>query len=126
MIVAAEGRIRLLRSVSARGERPPVSRPREDRETELIAVASENPDVDIEELVQEALRAGHVGLAAVTRSVLPYIAEAEHYRSIGRIAAIVAKFSTPRSALERPWVVVTNAVEIEDWAIEVAQGRRAR
>jgi hypothetical protein len=65
-----------------------------------------------------------VGLAAVTRRVLPNIDEADRYRSTGRIAAVVAKFSTPRSEHERPWVAVTDAVEIEDWVIEVAQGGR--
>jgi chromosome partition protein MukF len=126
MVVASEARIRLLRSVSARGERPPVGRPRADREMELIAVAAENRDVDLEELVRDALRDGHLGLAAVTRRVLPHIDEADRYRNTGRIAAIVAKLSTPRSEHERPWVAVTDAVEIEDWAIEVAQRGKAQ
>jgi chromosome partition protein MukF len=126
VVVASEGRIRLLRSVSARGERPPVGRPRADRERELIAVATENRDVDLEELTQEALRDGHMGLAAVTSRVLPYINEADHYRSTGRIAAIVGKLSTPRLEHERPWVPVTDVLEIEDWTIEVAQGGRTR
>jgi chromosome partition protein MukF len=126
IVVASEARIRLLRSISARGERPSVGRPRADRERELIAGTAENRNVDLEKLVREALRDGHVGLAAVTRRVLPNIDEADRYRSTGRIAAIVAKLSTPRSEHERPWVAVTDAVEIEDWAIEVAQGGKAQ
>jgi len=122
MVVASDARIRLLRSLSARGERPPVGRPRADRERELIAEDAENRDVDLEELVREALRVGHLGLAAVTRHVLPHIDEPDRYRNTGRIAAIVAKLITPRSEHERPWVAVTDAVEIEDWAIEVTQG----
>ncbi len=126
VVVASESRIRLLRSLSARGERPPVGRPRADRERELTAVAAEDGDIDIEELVRVALRDGPLGLAAVTRRVLTHIDEADRYRSTGRVAAIVAKLSTPHSERERPWVAVTNAVEIEDWAIEVAPESRTQ
>ncbi len=126
VVVASEFRIRLLRSLSARGERPPVGRPRADRERELTAVAAEDGDVDLEELVRVALRDGPLGLAAVTRRVLMHIDEADHYRSTGRVAAIVAKLSTPHSEHERPWVAVTDAVEIEDWAIEVAPESRTQ
>lgn len=126
MVVASEARIRLLRSVSARGERPSVGRPRADRERELATVTAEDRDVDLEELVREALRDGHRELAEVTRRVLEHIDDAEHYRTVGRIAALVAKLSTPRSEHERPWVAVTDAVEIEDWAIEQAHGVGAK
>ena len=126
MVVTSDSRIRLLRSVSARGERPPVGRPRADREAELMAVPADDGGVDLEELVREALSDGPQGLAAVTRSVLTHIDEVDHYRSAGRIAAIVAKLTTPRSERERPWTAVTDAVEIEDWAIDAAPGERAR
>lgn len=122
MVIAAEARIRLLRSVSLRGGRPPVGRPRADRERELVTVVAEDRGVDLEGLVREALDDGVQSLAAVTRRVLPYIETTERFRTIGRIAAIVAKLSTPRSAHERPWVVVTDTVEIEDWTIGQAQG----
>jgi chromosome partition protein MukF len=126
VVVTAESRIRLLRSVSARGERPPVGRPRADREGELMAVPADDGGVDLEELVREALSDGPQGLAAVTRRVLAHVDEVDHYRSAGRIAAIVAKLTTPRSERERPWTAVTDAVEIEDWAIDAAPGERAR
>lgn len=126
VVVTAESRIRLLRSASARGERPPVGRPRADREGELMAVPADDGGVDLEELVREALSDGPQGLAAVTRRVLAHIDEVDHYRSAGRIAAIVAKLTTPRSERERPWTAVTDAVEIEDWAIDAAPGERAR
>jgi chromosome partition protein MukF len=124
MVTVSEARIRLLRSVSARGERPPVGRPRSDREREPMAVVADDRDVDLEALVREALQGEARGLAAVTRRVLTYVDLVDHYRSAGRVAAIIAKLTTPRSELERPWVAVTDAVEIEDWAIEAALGVR--
>jgi len=118
--VAAESRIRLLRTVSAKGERPPVGRPSYDRERELAIVASDdtNTGPNLEELVEEALREEPSGLALVTERVLTRVDESEHYRSAGRIAALVAKLTTPRSERERPWVAVSGEVEIEDWKLE--------
>jgi chromosome partition protein MukF len=126
LVVASEFRIRLLRSVSAKAERAPVGRPRADREWEpaIVAAGDADADPDLEELVREGLSDGPPGLAQVTRRVLEQLDEADHYRSTGRIAAIVAKLTTPRPELERPWVAVTDAVEIEDWKIEVSpEGR---
>jgi hypothetical protein len=91
-----------------------------------MAVPADDGGVDLEELVREALSDGPQGLAAVTRRVLAHVDEVDHYRSAGRIAAIVAKLTTPRSERERPWTAVTDAVEIEDWAIDAAPGERAR
>lgn len=121
MIVASDARIRLLRSVSARGQRPPVGRPRADREREPSTVVVEDRDIDLEGLVRAALSDGTAELAGVTRRVLQHINETERYRAIGRIAAIVARLRTPRSEHERPWVAVTDSIEIEDWSIERPQ-----
>jgi chromosome partition protein MukF len=118
MVVASEARIRLLRPVSARGQRPPVGRPRADRERELSTVGVVDRGTDIESLVRAALSEGAADLAGVTQRVLPQLDERERYRGIGRIAAIVATLRTPRSEHERPWVAVSDSIEIEDWAIE--------
>jgi hypothetical protein len=89
-------------------------------------VSADDPGINIENLVREALHDGPQGLAAVTRRVLTHIDEVDHYRSAGRIAAIVAKLTSPRSERERPWAAVTDNVEIEDWSIDVAPGERVR
>ena len=73
---------------------------------------------DLEELVKEALQDGPPALALVTERVLARLGEDEHYRSAGRIAALVAKLATPHSDRERPWVAVSEVVEIEDWSLE--------
>jgi chromosome partition protein MukF len=126
LVVSSESRIRLLRPMSVRGERPPVGRPSADREREPVEVAVESNDLDLEELVREALDDGLQGLAAVTRRVLTRVDESEHYRTTGRIAALVGKLATPRPEHEPPWVPVTDAIEIEDWAVEVARGEQNR
>jgi chromosome partition protein MukF len=122
MIVASDARMRLLRSASARGQRPPVGRPRADRESELTTVVAGDRDVDLEGLVRKALSDGAAELTTVTRLVLEQIDQSERYRAIGRIAALVARLRTPRSEHERPWIAVTDSIEIEDWSIERLQG----
>ena len=120
VIVASDAHIRLLRSVSARGERLPVGRPRADRDKDVVTDASATAGIDLVALVREALDAGACDLASVTRVVLPQIDTAERYRSIGRIAAIVATLATARLARERTWSPVSEAIEIEDWSLEQA------
>jgi len=121
MVVVSDARIRILRTLSARAERSPVGRPRADREIDPATVAGEEDAVDLEGLIREALAEGAPDLAAVTKRVLRAVPEAEHYRAIGRIAAIVARLKAPRSERERPWATVTDAVEIEDWSLERVQ-----
>lgn len=118
MIVAADARIRLPRSVSVRGQRSIVGRPRQDRERDVSTDVTPDNALDLEALVQEALSNDAANLAAVTRQVLLRIDEPERYRSVGRIAAIVARLRIHRTARERPWVPVTDSVEIEDWSLE--------
>lgn len=118
MVVASEGKIRLLRQISVRGQRPPVGRPREDRDREILAVSAEEKGTDLEDLVRQALSEESTSLAAVTRKVMPHIDEASHYRAIGRIAAIVARLMTPKSERERPWAAVSPVIEIENWSID--------
>jgi hypothetical protein len=74
--------------------------------------------------VAEALSDGVQDLASVTRRVLQHVQEPERYRGIGRVAAIVARLRTPLSTLERPWVPVTDIVEIENWSLNrTAEGK---
>jgi chromosome partition protein MukF len=117
VVVADDARIRLLRPVSARKQRPPVGRPHEDREPEMALVASEEHDADLEALVREALDCG-ADLSTVTRRVVHRLEEGGRYVAMGRIAAIVARLRAPQIAHERPWVRVTPSIEIEDWSLD--------
>jgi chromosome partition protein MukF len=121
LVAASDGRIRLLRVVSARGARPPVGEPRGERECELAIVAAEPEGPDLGRLVEEAMRDGARDLAGVTRRVVGRLDRAEHYRAIGRVAGMVGRLRGVRQARERPWVPVTRSVEIEDWSIERAE-----
>ena len=124
LVVAAEDAIRLLRPVSARGQRPPVGQAHADRERALVRVAPEEREIDLESMVRAVLREGPASLSTVTRLVVAQLDEREHYTATGRIAAIVAGIRAPGATRERPWVQVTESLEIEDWALGQARAVR--
>jgi chromosome partition protein MukF len=117
LVAVSDDRIRLLREASVRRERPPVARPRTDRERDPSMVAPGGRGPDLEELVNDACREGAADLADVTRRVVARLDPSEHYRAIGRIAGIVGRRRAVRTARVRPWVSVTGTVEIEDWRV---------
>jgi chromosome partition protein MukF len=121
LVAASDARIRLLREASIRRERPPVVRPRRDREREPSTVAAGDEGPDLEELVRGARESGATDLAGVARHVLARLDPPEHYRAIGRIASVVGRRYPVRTERERPWVSVNRTVEIEDWALGPAQ-----
>jgi chromosome partition protein MukF len=110
--------IRLLRPLEARVERPPVFRPRAERDADLERLEPEESGDSIETLVGRALDAGASTLADVSVYVLSSLPEAEHYRATGRIAHAVALSARVRSERERPWALILDRLEVGDWEIE--------
>lgn len=118
LVTARAPSIRLLRALEARVERPPVARPRGEREVDPEWVDPENVLADIDALVGRALDEGATTLAAVSARVLPALPEGIHYAATGRIAHAVAQAARVRSERERPWAPVGVWLEVEDWAVE--------
>ena len=114
---------RVLREVDARVERPPLVRPRRDRETPLERVSSDSDGADLEALVRASLARSPDTLAAVLRETLPVIDEERRYLAIGEIAALVAEHTTAQPSEERPWVAVPGGFEIEDWRLRAEHAR---
>lgn len=109
--------IRLLRPQEARVERPPVSRPREDREATPTWVEPEDAAADLEAQVMRALADGATSLADVSSRVLLDLPEPLHFVIAGRVAAVVAQRARVQAARERPWVAVDERLQIEDWSV---------
>jgi len=112
--------IRILRTVAALPDRPPVVRPRAPREREPEADAGEDPQVVLDGKVAAALAGGAVVLSAVTGEVTAELPGPERFVEAGRIAETVARLARPHAAIERPWVPVQDDLLIEDWTL----GRR--
>lgn len=117
LVTARAPSIRLLRALEARVERPPVVRPRAERETEPEWTAPEDVLADIQALVEQALDGGHTTLADVSARVLPMLPESMRYAATGRIADAVARHARVRSARDRQWTPVLDRIEVENWAV---------
>lgn len=118
LAVAHAPSIRLLRALEARVERPPVGRPRADREPDPAWVAAADAVADLDAQVLEALEAGAASLAEVTSQVLAHVPQAPaRYAAAGRIVDAVARLARVNSERERPWVSATDRLDIEDWHV---------
>ena len=123
LFVAEPDPIRLLREVQAQTERPPVVRPRRDREAPLAHVSGESDTADLEALVFAALTDSPNTLAGVVREILPGLREERRYLAIGEIAALIARHAVPHGNEKRPWVTVPGRLEIEDWRLHGSDAR---
>lgn len=117
LLLAAAPRIRLLRRHELRAERPAVMRPRSDREGTPDLVDPDDTRLDIETLVEGALRAGARSLAEVTKRVLEAFPADQRYAVTGRVAEVLAQRSWTARSVERPWRTVTPRLEVEDWEL---------
>lgn len=116
----------LLREIEKSPDRPPVKRPRAERDVPPAEQAAEDPQALLEDAVRKQLDEGAVSLRDVTASVTAELPEAERFRAAGRVAQAVAKLARTRSERERPWLPVDEAFAIEDWMLprkESAGGR---
>lgn len=105
----------MLRPVESRVDRPPVTRPRLDRESMPDLVEPEDQSLSVEVLVAQVLAKGANSLADVTQEVLASLSEELHYAFAGRIAQELGKFARAQVNYERPWQMVEPNLEVEDW-----------
>ncbi len=122
LLVADAASIRLLRQLEARVELPMVSRPRAGREFAPEWVDAENALADIESMVVDAVEAGGHTLADVTSRILPALPGSTHYAATGRIADALARLAAVYAEHERPWALVRERLEIEDWTLSGRAG----
>jgi chromosome partition protein MukF len=122
LLVANASSIRLLRQLEARVELPMVARPRVDREFAPEWVDAENALADIEAMVVEAVQEGAHTLVDVTSRVLPALPNSTHYAATGRVADALARLAAVHAERERPWALVRDRLEIEDWTVSGREG----
>lgn len=122
LTVAAEPSIVLLREDAVLEKKPPVVRPKKEREKEPVVDVGADASAELERLVRHALDDGASGLADVTERVARELPEAERYVSAGRIAELVARLGRTERRYERPWLPIADAFLIEEWPVERARG----
>ena len=112
----------LLREVAPSPERPPVKRPRAERETAPEEHQPVDPFAVLEDSVRAELDAGAASLRDVTARITQELPEEERFRAAGRVAQVVAKLARTRSERERPWLPVDEAFAIEEWSLPQKDG----
>jgi len=113
--------IRLLREVEIPPEeKPPVRRPRKEREQGLADAPAENPQSILDARVRGAIAEGARALGVVTERVIAQVAEEERFVTTGRVAQAVARLGDPQGAAERAWVPMQDGLMIEEWTVHPA------
>jgi chromosome partition protein MukF len=107
----------LLRDVAPSPERPPVKRPKAERDTAPDEQAAADPFAALEDSVRQKLTAGAASLRDVTAQVTAELPEEERFRAAGRVTQVVARLARTRSERERPWLPVDEAFAIEEWTL---------
>jgi chromosome partition protein MukF len=124
LTVAGAAPIRILRTVAAPRDLPPVVRPKAPREQEPAPDDGVDPQEVLDGQVQRALDGGRQTLAAVTGAVNDEVPAAERYVMAGRVAQTAARLARARADRDRPWVAVDDQLVIEDWRLAPSGGRR--
>jgi len=114
--------IRLLREVEApSGEKPPVRRPRKEREKGLADAVPEDKEAKLVAQVKNAIADGARGLGAVTLAIMDEVPEEERFVMSGRVAHVVAGLRDGgrlSAAAERDWIGTRDGISIEEWTLE--------
>jgi len=118
LVVAAQPPLSVLRDVVVPNERPPLERPKKEREQPLADAAAEDRDREIVAAVEAAVDAGARSLSSVTRAVVEQMPEDARYVAAGRVAEAVTKVARAESAHERPWAPADDGIWIEEWSVE--------
>jgi chromosome partition protein MukF len=118
LTVANAPPIKLLRDVMpAPSAKPPVKRPRAEREKQ----PSESAPVDMHALiarhVSEEVKAGARGLSEVTERVLAKLPVEDRFLAAGRVAEALAKLEETERERERPWLPLSDGMTIEEWTV---------
>lgn len=103
-----------VREVDPRFEKPPVFQPLVERDVEPDEVAAHDELDALRMRVEAAIGAGESRLSSLTCGLLIDVEPARKYLTMGRIAQLAAPFADGAEP-ERPWVVVSDLVEIEEW-----------
>lgn len=126
LTIAASPSIRLLRTVAAPpAAKPPVRRPRKEREAEPTEVETEDPQAILTANVRAALEDGASGLHAVTARLTADLPSPERFLMAGRIAQTLASLVDPDAEAERPWVPIKDGLVIEEWGMTAPPEEKA-
>lgn len=118
LVVAYQSPLAVPRDVVVPSERPPLERPRTERERPLVEAEPDDRDQALSDEVRSALEGGARTLSAVTQAVVERLPVEERFVAAGRVAESVAKLAKTESARERAWAPADAGIWIEEWSVE--------
>jgi len=118
LVVAYQSPLAVPREVVLPTERPPLERPRTERERPLAEAEPDDREQALSDEVQAALDRGARTLSAVTQAVVERLPVDERFVAAGRVAEAVAKLAKTESAHERAWAPADAGIWIEEWSVE--------
>jgi chromosome partition protein MukF len=126
--VAVSQPVPSLRPAELRAVRPAVSRAAEDVESPVTTVVDADGGPDLETRVRALLGGKPPSLSTVLSELVERLPEADRYRDVGRLTAIVAALArlAPDHTAEREWRPVGGDIEVEDWTLAWERERRTR
>lgn len=122
LLVASTPALVVPRTVEAPVEKPPVKRPRAEREKPLSQPVADDREARLEASVGDALEEGARSLSEVTERVVRELPEAERFATAGRVAELASRLSQAEAQRERPWVAVEEGMLIEEWTLRRREG----
>lgn len=125
LTLAGAAPIRLLRTVAPVVEKPPVTRPKAQRDREPSEDTGEDPEAVLEQRVRAALDGGADSLSAITEQVTAQAPEPDRFAMAGKVAHAAATLARAHAARERPWVAIRHEMVIEDWQLAQRQAKGA-
>jgi chromosome partition protein MukF len=118
LVVAWQPPLAVPREVVVPNERPPLEKPRKEREQPLVDAVTEDRDRELVGQVEAAVEGGARSLSAVTRAIVEQLPAEERYVAAGRVAEAVTKVAKAASAREREWTPADEGIWIEEWSVE--------
>lgn len=117
LVVANAPPLRLPRPVSVTAPKPPVRRPKKEREKDLAPAETADPDAALTASIEEALHAGARGLAEIIERVCEGKEGDVRYRTAGRVAELLPRLARVHAERERPWHSAGEGLVVEEWPV---------
>jgi chromosome partition protein MukF len=117
LLVAAQPPLVVPREVTVPKERPPLERPKSERERPLVESAPDGREQALNEHVRAALDQGARTLSSVTQAVVETLPEGERFAAAGRVAEVATRVAHAESARDRAWARADEGLWIEEWSL---------
>lgn len=123
LVVANAPPMRVVRTVEVAWPKPPVRRPKKEREHEPTEQDVVDPDAPIHAAIAAAIEDGACGLAEITARVVETVEPEARFRTAGRVAELLPRIARVRAEAERPWESAGAELIVEEWPLRSEEAR---